>query len=294
VEQDEEANMKADRLKITTVSENTAGRPGLLAEWGICVLVEAEDRTYLVDTGSSSSVAHNLDALHVEVDAIDAVILSHGHFDHTGGLSAILSKRKKKPLRIIAHPAVWDLKYGGDPDKGRYHYAGIPFRPEALESQGARFDLTAEPTWLTEDIAAGGEEPMVTDFESVDKKLFVKVGTGYRPDSLADDQSLYIRTDLGLVIVLGCAHRGIINIIKHAQSLMDTSRVYMVLGGTHLLPASESRIKSTIDALIEMDVRWIGVSHCTGQKVAAKLDQAFPDRFFYNSAGTVLAFPFGG
>jgi 7,8-dihydropterin-6-yl-methyl-4-(beta-D-ribofuranosyl)aminobenzene 5'-phosphate synthase len=109
-----------------------------------------------------------------------------------------------------------------------------------------------------------------------------------------DDQSVYIRTELGLIIFLGCAHRGMINIIHHARKLMDTDRVYMVIGGTHLGPASDHQYRKTVEALREMDVTWLGVSHCTGLPVAAKLARDFEGRFFFNTAGSVIRFPFKG
>jgi 7,8-dihydropterin-6-yl-methyl-4-(beta-D-ribofuranosyl)aminobenzene 5'-phosphate synthase len=290
-----ESKMKmlpSDQLEITTVSENTSGRPGLLGEWGLCVLVEAGEHRFLIDAGASSAVTQNVDALGINLETVEAIVLSHGHFDHTGGLRAILARTRKKPVRIVAHPEVWGLKYSKSRKTKEYRYVGIPFRQEELERVGAQFELTAEPTWLTEDIVVSGEEPMTTAFESVAQNLYVKRGDHFEPDTVIDDQSLYIRTDLGLVIVLGCAHRGMVNIIKHAQQLMDTDRVYMVLGGTHLDPASEEQVTLTIDALKSVDLRWLGVSHCTGQKVAARLSQSFGDKFFYNNTGRVLRFPF--
>ena len=158
----------------------------------------------------------------------------------------MLTRMRRKQIRIIAHPGVWDLKYGGDPKKGDYRYVGIPFREEELARLGAAFELTSEPTWLTNDVAAGGEEPMTTEFEAVAGNLFVKDGETYTPDTLADDQSVYIRTELGLVVILGCAHRGMVNIVRHAQKLMQTDDVYMILGGTHLGPAPEEQVTKTV------------------------------------------------
>jgi 7,8-dihydropterin-6-yl-methyl-4-(beta-D-ribofuranosyl)aminobenzene 5'-phosphate synthase len=110
---------------------------------------------------------------------------------------------------------------------------------------------------------------------------------------MADDQSLYLRTELGLVVLLGCAHRGAVNIIRHARELTGTARVYLVAGGTHLGPAPERQITATIAELKELDVRWLGLSHCTGLKVAARLDAQLGGRFFFNNAGSVITLPIG-
>ncbi|MBN1630498.1 MAG: MBL fold metallo-hydrolase, partial [Thermoleophilia bacterium] len=171
-------------------------------------------------------------------------------------------------------------------------YAGVPYAREALESAGARFELTARPTWLTPDIAVSGEEPMTTDFETVADSLCLKTEQGFVPDAVVDDQSLYIRTDLGLVVVLGCAHRGMINIIRYGQQLAESSKVTMVLGGTHLGPASEAQVERTVEALREIDVQWVGVSHCTGLTVASRLAGEFSGRFFFNNTGRSITFPF--
>ena len=283
--------LKGNDLRITTIVENTV-RPGLLGEWGLSVLIEAKDFGFLIDTGGGATISPNVDVLGIELGSVGTIVLSHGHFDHTGGLRTVLEKMKRESVRIVAHPEVWSLKYLRHPKTGEYSYIGIPFRREALEDLGARFELTPMPTWLTENIATSGEEPRTTSFEGLPSSLFVKTETGYEPDALLDDQSVYIRTDLGLVIVLGCAHRGMVNIIKHAQQLMETDEVYMVLGGTHLFRASDEQLDATIAELNNIDVQWLGVSHCTGQGVALKLSVSLGERFFFNNAGTRVAFPF--
>lgn len=279
------------KLRLTTLVENTSLKRGLLAEWGLCVLVQADGLNILMDTGASPmTVVQNAKVLGINLASVDIMVLSHGHYDHTGGFPSLLSAMKKE-IEIIAHPAVWGLKYGKDRETGEYNYAGIPYRQEELERLGARFTLTPEPTWITEDIVTSGEEPMTTDFEAVDHFLYLKEGDQFIPDSVADDQSLYIRTELGLVIILGCAHRGIINIIRHARKLTGMESVYMVVGGTHLFTAPEEPFAQTVAALREIEVQKLGVSHCTGMKKSVMLAHEFGDKFFFNNTGTVIEFP---
>lgn len=276
-------------LTIAILAENASTRPGILGEWGLSMLVSTEDRRFLLDTGASHSTVSNADAVGIDLEGIDAIVLSHGHSDHTGGLAAVLARTGS--VRVIAHPAALEPKYGAGDEPGRFRYGGIPHRREALESAGARFELAASPTWLTEHIAASGEEPLSTDFQAVSTRHFIKRSDQFVPDPMDDDQSLYIRTDLGLVILLGCAHRGCINIIRHAQALMRTQEVYLVAGGTHLGPASSEQTGRTIAALKEMGVRWLALSHCTGLTVASRLSAEFGGRFFFSNAGTTIAFP---
>ena len=274
------------RLRITTLTENTAGVPDLLSEWGLSFLVETDKEVILFDTGSSFTACHNADNLAIDLNRVDKIILSHGHYDHTGGLRQVL-RRMKKEVEVIAHPDIWTAKYRrrqGEKDK----YVGIPFQRQELESLGARFTLTTKPLKIADNIMTTGEVPMVTDYEEIDSALFVKGDTGWQPDKVRDDLSLIITTGPGLVVVLGCAHHGMINTLYHAQQLTGIKRIYAVLGGAHLISASRERIRLTIAALKELDVQKLGLSHCTSLPAAGLLAQEFGDRFFFNNTGTSI------
>jgi 7,8-dihydropterin-6-yl-methyl-4-(beta-D-ribofuranosyl)aminobenzene 5'-phosphate synthase len=276
-------------LRITTLSDNTAGRGRFLAEWGLSFLVETDEVNILFDTGKSISASHNANTVRFDLNQIDKIVLSHGHNDHTGGLRQILRKMRKE-VEIIAHPDIWSAKYRrrqGEADK----YIGIPFPRQKLESLGARFDLTTKPLKITDSIMTTGEIPMVTEFEEIDPNLFVKEGGSLQPDKLLDDLALVIKTGAGLVVVLGCAHRGIINTLYHAQQLAGVKPIHAVLGGAHLISASEERIRLTIAALKELGVQRLGLCHCTDMPAACLLAQEFGDRFFLNSAGTITDLP---
>ena len=277
------------KLRITTLSENTAGLGNFLGEWGLSILVEADGLNLLLDTGQSISAAHNADLLDVDLSRVNQIVLSHGHFDHTGGLFPVL-RRIKKTVDIVAHPDIWADKYSGREGQD-YRYIGIPHHRHLLESLGANFKLTAEPTRISENIMTTGEIPMVTDFERVEPYLLVKEGSGFQPDEVLDDQALIINMEVGLVVLLGCAHRGIINTLYQAQKLTGVKKVYTVLGGCHLMDASEERIRLTTDALKEMGVQKLGVSHCTGLRAACHMAREFGESFFFNNAGTVISLP---
>ena len=275
-------------VRITTLSENTASY-GFLAEWGLSILIEVDGLRILMDTGLSFSAVHNAQLMGIDLSTIDRIVLSHGHADHTGGLREVL--KIKGAVDIIAHPDVWTSKYTRRDGQTEEQYIGIPFSREELESRGARFNLTREPVHIGENIMTTGEIPMVSGYEEVENNLFVKEGDALRQDSLADDLAMVIDTEFGLVVILGCAHRGIINTLWHAQKLTGRELVYAAIGGTHLFRASDERIEQTIADLKKMGIQRLGVSHCTGFRASARLDQEFEDVFFLNNAGTRLTLP---
>jgi 7,8-dihydropterin-6-yl-methyl-4-(beta-D-ribofuranosyl)aminobenzene 5'-phosphate synthase len=276
--------------RITTLAENTAGMRDIIAEWGFSALVETGEMTVLLDAGCGHGIIHNADLLGADLDSIDAIVISHAHQDHTGGLRQVL-RRIGKDMEVIAAPNLWEERYSS---KGvaRPRYNGIPFTRAELEGLGARFTMTQEPVELTENIKTTGEVPVVTDFERVGSDyLLVRVGDGYQEDTFPDDRALIVKSKEGLVVILGCAHRCIINTLYHAQRLAGVHEIHTVVGGCHLIDAPEERIRRTIDALKELDVKRIGVSHCTGLKAGAMMAHELGERFFFNMAGTRVIVP---
>jgi 7,8-dihydropterin-6-yl-methyl-4-(beta-D-ribofuranosyl)aminobenzene 5'-phosphate synthase len=256
----------------------------VIGELGFSALIDRDDTTVLYDTGQNVSVLHNADAMGVDLSRVQKVVLSHGHFDHTGGLRGVL-QRIRKPLQVVSHPALWENKYNrkeGQPDR----YIGIPFQRAELESLGAVLTMSREPVELAADFITTGEVPETNAFEHIGPE-FLAGGQGpLKHDDFPDDLSIVIKTKNGLVVVLGCAHRGLINTLQHARKLTGVERIRLVLGGSHLTGANEERVWMTVTALKEMNVEQIGLCHCTSLPVAAILASEFQDRFFFNSAGS--------
>jgi len=269
-------------INITTLTENTATR-NFMAEWGLSILIEADNKRILLDTGAGFSAIYNAHLAGIDFRTIDLIVLSHGHFDHTGGLKDILARRNKA-IDIIAHPSIWDAKYSIR--ENNKQYIGIPFTREQLEGLGARFILSSEPVWITENIATSGEVPFLTGYEETDQSLYKLENNNLIRDNFPDDLSLAIKTDKGLAVFLGCAHRGMINIMSHFQKITGDERIYSIVGGTHLISASPERLSKTVADLRKAGIQKLGVSHCTGFEASARLAAEFKDIFFLNSSGS--------
>jgi len=279
-----------DRLKVTILSENTVGAPlGLVGEWGLALLVETPDARILLDTGAQGHMVANAALLGVDLRTVDALVLSHGHYDHTGGLKAFLEVRGRLP--VYAHPRLFDFHYSTVPHK---HYVGVPFRLAELKSLGADFVWVREPREIAPGLWVSGEVPRRTSFERGDPRLISledpEDDTG-KPDPLYDDMSLYAVTPPGLVVILGCAHAGVVNIVEHAREVTGVDAVYGVIGGTHLGPVDEEQRRATTEYLEKLNLQFLAANHCTGLSTITTLAQFFGPRFRYAPAGATFELP---
>lgn len=275
------------KLKVTILVENTVGVSlGLLSEWGLSMLLDFGDERLLFDTGEQGNLISNAHILGHDLLQIDRVILSHGHYDHTGGLFKFLQYRGRVP--VYAHPDLFNGHYGRRLNGPKY--LGVPFRQEQLESAGAEFHWHKEPVELRPGLWLSGEIPRKTTFEKLDDRFLEIKGGRVVQDTLSDDLSLFYETDLGLVILLGCAHSGLVNIVEHAKRVTGEKRIRAILGGTHLAPASLDQKKQTIDYLRELDLTCLAPNHCTGLDMMSKLAAELPGAFVFAAAGTMLEF----
>ncbi len=272
-------------MKITTLVEDTATKPKLIAEHGLSMLIETSENNILFDTGQLFALFHNARILNIDLSKVDKIVLSHGHYDHTGGLKKVLSRTSK--VDVYAHPDIFTPKYAKDKEHNRY--IGIPYKREELESKGAVFHLSREPLQITDNIMTTGEIERITDFEAISDNLCVMRAGRLVKDDLLDDQALIVRAAADdVVVVLGCTHAGLVNTLQHISELTGDVPISMIIGGTHLLHSSSCRIKRTIDALKGFGVKKVAASHCTGRRASAMLLEAFGCNFIENHVGTQI------
>ncbi len=276
------------KTRITILCENLVGRLVGSGEHGFSAFIETDQGNTLFDTGKGPSIVVNSLALGKDLRTIQKIFLSHGHYDHTGGLPEVLKLKGRVDVHV--HPDVFIdrihvLQEDGQEKK---RFVGLPFKRSYLEFLGAHFLINKEFTEVEKKMFLTGEVPRGTAFEKPDLRLFAERNGKLGQDVFADDQSLVIDTDNGLILILGCAHSGLVNIINHVIGKTGKERFHAILGGTHLDFLTPAQLEQTIAVLKKMDIERMGVSHCTGMKAAFRLHQEFGDRFFYGCVGSVL------
>ena len=271
--------------KATILCENCVfGNVGAIAEHGWAVFIETDQGNFLFDTGQGKSIVNNAQYFNKDLSTIKGIIISHHHIDHTGGFLNVLEQVDK--VKVYSHPGLFKNSYVID--EGKQRNIGIPFRREILESRGAQFKFNTSFREIAPGLMLSGEIPRLTEFEKGSKKFLLKTKEVYAQDLIFDDQTLIVNTEKGLIIILGCSHSGMINIINHIIDKTGQNHIRTIIGGTHLGPASEETKEKTIQALKKFDIEKIGVSHCTGLETSMRLFQEFGDRFFFCNVGSII------
>jgi 7,8-dihydropterin-6-yl-methyl-4-(beta-D-ribofuranosyl)aminobenzene 5'-phosphate synthase len=275
------------KLKITTLVENTVAQSGkkLIGEHGLSFYIETQSNKILFDTGQNLAISNNAKVLGIDLRLIDTVILSHGHYDHTGGLKSLLECNRN--FTLYAHPDVFDQKVKGADDN--YKPIGMPIEKNLFEEKGIEIRLDRNPVRISPGIMTTGEIPLENDFEGLGSVFYVKKENDVVADTLADDQALILDTDRGLTVLLGCSHRGVINTLNHVARLTARESISAILGGLHLGKASDSKLNKIMDHLRGFGLEKIGAGHCTGTRAFLALSNEFPNRVFLNTVGNVVS-----
>lgn len=301
------------------VNDETQPGSGLRAEHGLSFLVETEEEDILFDTGASGqALLHNASILSVELRRVTALVISHSHPDHTGGMRAFLSL--VPGCKVFSHPAIfqerfarrrrWRSKYIGLPlsqrervfahpgifqerfarrRRWRPKYVGLPLSQREIEEH-AELDLSSQPVEVAPRVWTTGEVVPRPGAEGRSARHVIHTPRGWAPDPYADDLALVLETPQGLVVVLGCGHSGLLNTLALVCHIFD-GQIQAVLGGAHLLDLGKEEIDRIVSILREeYGSPWLYLNHCTGDRALSLLSQAFPDRTVPCPAGTLMEF----
>jgi len=264
-----------------------------LAQHGVSLYVELNDLVFLMDTGwNGRVVVDNAKKMRLNLKKVDAIFLTHCHYDHTGGLLEVLREIGKDELPIFAHPSLFRnslVKRGR-----RLKYVGVPkdVSPEKVEEAGGKLVLADRPTEFLEGVWSTGEVPRKTKFEDTGLNAFTKRGNRLVKDPMKDDMSVVLKLEDGIVVLTGCSHAGVVNIIWQAMKVTNDERVLGVMGGFHLISASKERIRRTVEEFERLRVKKVVAGHCTGFEAQRAFSNTFGKRFMPMATG--LKVTFGG
>jgi len=275
------------KVKVTVVVENTAGGDGTIPEHGICFWIDTGSTLVIFDTGQGGALLNNARILEIPLEQAESVALSHGHYDHTGGLKTVMHLSRNP--KVYAHPATFQPKFACN-EHGQSRSIGMPPMSEkSVRELAGDVIFTTRPTQIADSLFVTGEIPRVTEFEDPGGPFFLDEGCT-KSDPFLDDQALFFESSRGTVVLLGCAHAGVINTILYIQQLMEGKPIHAVMGGMHLLSASRGRMDSTIEYLSRINPDLLGPAHCTGSEATSELWEVFSQKCFPCPVGTSIEF----
>ncbi|MHB9029697.1 MAG: MBL fold metallo-hydrolase [Candidatus Latescibacterota bacterium] len=280
--------MPEKTLALSILVENTVSQEGLRAEHGLSMWLETPEGNVLWDTGQSSLFLQNARKMGVEIEKASCVALSHGHYDHTGGLSAMLTANPH--VLVFGHPDMFHPRFSRSRSKDNdIRSIGSPVMKNIVQAKCETLKLSSQPSEILPGVFLTGKIPRITTGENTDENFFLDMECTVR-DPILDDQALYFDTSRGLVVLLGCAHSGVINTLDYVANLTGRERIYGVLGGMHLFYASDERLAETSGALNKYEVQMLGPCHCTGERARMLFKALFPGRVVECATGTWFTF----
>ena len=269
-------------MKFRFLMENKTERTGVVAEHGLSVYIEAQGKKILFDSGASRLFAANAAAMDIDLSKVDFAVVSHGHYDHTGGFPLFHEINPAAPIYI--HKNALRVSYGMEKGEIEKEPCSILWTDEELKALSSQLVFTDGPCEITENIKITGTVPVGDDFAPTEN-FYCYDGTELIADDMSHEQCLVIREPEGLYIFSGCSHRGVINGLNACKSLFPGERVAVLVAGMHLYSASEEDRKRVIDEIVSENMDEVMPVHCTGIQAICDLKSRLGDKCTVATAG---------
>lgn len=266
------------------------------AEHGFSMLIRTmqtgKSNSILFDTGSSSNgVIENARRMNIDLNEVGTIVLSHGHWDHSGGLVSSLNAISRVDLSVVVHEDMFKTRGVANSDGTIRIY---PEFPTKIELRAAKLIVTKQPYLIADDrVLVTGEIPRETSFEKGYRQHRVLVNRLWQPDPfIRDDRAIIIYVKgKGLVVISGCAHAGIVNTLNYAKRITGIAKVYAVIGGFHLAgKEGETRIQQSVEEIQIINPAIIAAAHCTGWRAKCKMANIMPKKLIWNNVGNLYNF----
>jgi 7,8-dihydropterin-6-yl-methyl-4-(beta-D-ribofuranosyl)aminobenzene 5'-phosphate synthase len=273
-------------LRIVILVDNLVTN-GLLPEHGFSLWIDMGGQRILFDTGQGPALASNALKLNIDCSRADHIVLSHGHFDHTGGLRQVLDRASE--IHVHCHPGIVQPRYSIRSGVSRPIKMPISSSIALNHVPEQRLHWVSEPTMLSGRVGLSGFIPRITAYEDTGGPFYLDP-EGRRPDPIEDDLAMWIRTGKGLVVCLGCCHAGMVNTLEQILRLNPGERIHAVIGGLHLLNAGNERLQHTMSVLHLLSPDKIIACHCTGERAMAALRESLGTQVSQGAAGKAYCF----
>ena len=291
--------MSVSDLKITTIADNLVLKPGLWGQWGLSYLIELTDseetpRKVLFDTANDKEpFLNNIEKLELDLSGLDAIVLSHGHSDHT--VATVEAVKMAGGCKVYAHPHCFlDRFYRSK--EGKLSRGGVPEGQgiNEIEEAGGEVVLTPDPVEVVPGLWTTGQVPRISDFENIPPSTdgsgrVIVVDGEHTEDHILCDQSLWMDVEgSGCCVITGCSHAGPVNTLTQVRNLGGYTDVYAYIGGTHLVGRQDDYVMRTAEELREFNLKLFSPCHCTGFNAMSILSKELPEQFAVNYCGRVF------
>jgi 7,8-dihydropterin-6-yl-methyl-4-(beta-D-ribofuranosyl)aminobenzene 5'-phosphate synthase len=271
-------------MKVSVLTDNRVKRDGYIAEHGLSIFIKHESSSILFDVGQTSAFCHNAGLLGIDLKKTDFIVLSHGHYDHCGGL--IHFPTSDRNPKVYIHFDSFKKRYSARTANNDFREIGIPWSLENNPKMQVAIEYTFDYTQLFPGIHLISQIPSITDFEGIPKDFYSEDEDGKLvPDVIEDEQMLVIELDKGLAVFLGCSHAGVVNCLKHVQSRFPGKNIYSVVGGMHMGNVSPMRLDKTIQYMHDIDIQKIVPLHCTGIYAIGDMERLLDHRCLQMCSG---------